>query len=630
MIRLSIIIPYYNCKKYLDELLNCISSQITDEVEVIVVDDGSDQKYKAEHSWVNVYRKRNGGAGSARNKGIELSHGEYIAFIDADDLVSPDYVSKILGETADGFDVCEFSWKSLDYSGTQFNYKLRSDNDRLSNPSACTRVFSRAYIGDIRFSEIKDAAEDEDFSRRCGYLTNNDIKRAVITDYLYFYRTSAENSNTKRFKQGLYNTKRVVYYYDHVTSEMTWLIDEIRKDDEQNEVWLLTKQNDLPELARWCQISKPFRLWTHYLKGDPYNDCEIITSAPRAQVVVYIRHLHVIGGIETFLLNFAHFMSKYYDLVVMSDDISDELFKRISAMVPIMNTKNKIICDTLIMLRILDTIPTNVEYKQLISMCHACKTNPKWHMNPDADIQVNVSQASKDSFGDEAADSVIIHNLIRKDERRALILVSATRYPAPDKGNNGERMMQLAKMLNDADIPFLWFNFSDGQIRNAPKGFYNMGLYYDIQPYIARADYLVQLSDSEAYSYSILEALINNTAVIVTPFPSATEQGVVDGENGYIVPFDMDFDVHKLLQVPVFEYIYDNERIIKQWRKLLGNKKPSRKYNPGEHVTVCVNKIYTDIVLKKTLHKGEVVQMTLDRATYLQNMHFVNIINTTY
>ena len=628
MIKLSIIIPYYNCKKYLDELLDCLAPQITDAVEVIIVDDGSDQKYKTAYEWAKVYRKCNGGAGSARNKGIEASNGEYISFIDADDLVAPDYVAKIFEKVENGFDVLEFSWRSLTRDGAQFDYRLKSENDRLSNPSACTRVFSRAYIGDIRFSEIKDAAEDEDFSRRCGYLINNDYKRAVITDYLYFYRTSTENSNTKRFKQGYYNTKRVVYYYDHVTSDMTWLIDQIRKDDEHNEVWLLTCQNDLPELARWCQISKPFRLWTHYLKGDPYHDCEVITLVPRTQVVLYVKHLHVIGGIESFILNFAHFMTKYYDIVLMSDDISAELYKRISAMVPIAKTKNKIICDTLIMVRILDTVPTNVEYNQLISMCHACKTNPQWHMNPDADIRVNVSQASTESFEEEAEDSVVIHNLIRKDERKALILVSATRYPAPDKGKNGERMMQLAKMLNDADIPFLWFNFSEGQIRNAPKGFYNMGLCYDIQPYIARADYLIQLSDSEAYSYSILEALINNTAVIVTPIPSAVEQGVVDGENGYIVPFDMDFDVHELLQVPEFNYTYDNERIIKQWRKLLGNKKPLHKYNPGEHVTVCVNKLYTDIALNQTLHPGEMVQMTLDRATYLQNMQFVNIINT--
>ena len=78
MIKLSIIIPYYNCKKYLDELLDCLAPQITDAVEVIIVDDGSDQKYKTAYEWAKVYRKCNGGAGSARNKGIEASNGEYI------------------------------------------------------------------------------------------------------------------------------------------------------------------------------------------------------------------------------------------------------------------------------------------------------------------------------------------------------------------------------------------------------------------------------------------------------------------------------------------------------------------------------------------------------------------------
>lgn len=627
MIRLSIIIPYYNCKKYLDELLNCLSSQITEEVEVIVVDDGSDQKYKAEHSWVNVYRKHNGGAGSARNKGIEVSHGEYIAFIDADDLVSPDYVSKILKKTADGFDVCEFSWKSLDYSGTQFNYKLRSDNDRLSNPSACTRVFSRAYIGDIRFSEIKDAAEDEDFSRRCGYLTNNDIKRAVITNYLYFYRTSAENSNTKRFKQGLYNTKRVVYYYDHVTSEMTWLIDEIRKDDEYNEVWLLTKQNDLPELARWCQISKPFRLWTHFIKGEPYHDAEIIDIPYQTQVVLFINQLNIIGGIETFILHFSKIMSQYYDIALVVGNAPELYLAKVRQYIKVIkyNTSTRVVCDTLIMLRILDSKPSNIIYKRSIQMCHACKTNPEWSIPQDSDYIVNVSETSRKSFGTEAKNGMVIHNLIDVKPKQTLFLMSATRMPAPDKGNYEQRMRRLCAMLHEANIPFIWLNFSEGQMREAPIGFYNLGMTDNVQDFMQKADYVVQLSDSEAFSYTLLEALMINKPVIVTPFESTKDMGIVDGENGYIVPFDMDFDVKRLLDIPSFTYRYDVDKIIRQWRKMLGKTQPKHDYHLDSLVSVIVISRYKDIELGQTLEAGTYMRMRTGRAHHLQDLGLVTI-----
>ena len=198
--------------------------------------------------------------------------------------------------------------------------------------------------------------------------------------------------------------------------------------------------------------------------------------------------------------------------------------------------------------------------------------------------------------------------------KKALFLISATRIPAPDKGKNELRMRKLAEMLNDADIPFLWYNFSEGNIPDPPKGLINVGIFMDIQPYIARADYLVQLSDSEAWSYSILEALIQNTAVLVCPFPSAIEMGIKDGENGYILPYDMDFDVNKLLDVPQFTYEYDNEPIIAAWQKILGKAKSKKckKVNSDRSKVIVLNK-YFDMELNRLLDAGTIVVMKNDR-----------------
>ena len=67
MIKLSIIIPAYNAEPYIDELINSLKPQITDEVEVLVVDDGSRQPYLAPYDFVKVFRKENGGCSTARN-----------------------------------------------------------------------------------------------------------------------------------------------------------------------------------------------------------------------------------------------------------------------------------------------------------------------------------------------------------------------------------------------------------------------------------------------------------------------------------------------------------------------------------------------------------------------------------
>ena len=207
-------------------------------------------------------------------------------------------------------------------------------------------------------------------------------------------------------------------------------------------------------------------------------------------------------------------------------------------------------CDSLIILSFLDPIPTNVSAGQKIRMVHACKTESDWKIPKDADDTVWVSETAMRSFG--VKDGNVIHNMIRSPEQKALLLVSATRFPAPDKGDIERRMRQLSKMLNDAKIEHIWLNFSDGRMSDPPKNFYNMGSSEEMPAIIKAADYMVQLSDSECWSYSCLEALTAGTALICTPFPSTKEMGVIDGVNAHVVPFDMIFDVRRLLKVPEF------------------------------------------------------------------------------
>lgn len=148
MKKLSIIVPAYNAEPEIHELLDRLNPQITDEVEVVVVDDGSDIPFKTVYKWVKVIRQQNRGLSSARNVGIENTTGEYIAFIDADDLVSENYISLILSKIP--FDYLEMSWKS--FGGAFYHCKLNTDNDRLTNPAVWARVNNRNFIGDLRFN----------------------------------------------------------------------------------------------------------------------------------------------------------------------------------------------------------------------------------------------------------------------------------------------------------------------------------------------------------------------------------------------------------------------------------------------------------------------------------------------
>ena len=107
---LSIIIPYYEGGVYTVELLERIGMQITDEVEVILVDDGSPTPFKKktidyDFEWLKVIRQKNKRCAGARNTGIRRSTGEYIQFIDADDMIPDYFISRLLREiTENPFD----------------------------------------------------------------------------------------------------------------------------------------------------------------------------------------------------------------------------------------------------------------------------------------------------------------------------------------------------------------------------------------------------------------------------------------------------------------------------------------------------------------------------------------------
>ncbi len=565
--KLSIIIPYYNTRVFTDELLRILKKQITQDVEVILIDDGSNEEYCPNYEWINVIRTNNNGQAKARNLGLNRATGDYIQFIDSDDLVADDFIKRLFEKMQDGNDLIEFSWKSTG-SGTRFDYKI-SEGQRLTNPSVCTRCFKRSYIGKTRFSEKKDATEDEDFSRRLGYLTEP-VTVSVISDYMYFYRTDAQGSNVKRYKQGLCKTKRIVYYFDKVDADRADILEAIKKDDEENEVFLLTNKCDLPELKRYCQILPSYvRIWTHFLKGEPFTNVEIIQTPFKAEIILYINFLARLGGIETFIYQFAKMM-KNRDVALVCEKVPEEQERKLSQVVKVIayQKDRTYLCDNLIMLRILDLKPKNIFYRNSVQMCHACKTSPIWIIPKNCEHIVTVSETSRESFG---VNAKVIHNPIEVTKENALVLISATRIPAPDKGGNEWRMKRLAEMLNEAHIPFIWFNFSDNALEDAPQGFVNVGARDDIQPYLRRADYLVQLSESEAWSYSVLEALSNNVPVIVTPFKSAYEMGIEEGRNGHIVPFNMDFDVKTLLNVPRFKFNVKeyNKQIAEQWGEIL-------------------------------------------------------------
>jgi len=622
--KLSIIIPYYNAEPYTSELLEVLAPQVTNEVEVIVVDDGSREPFKTDYKWCKVIRQDNGGVSKARNVGIEKSSGEYMSFIDADDLVSDDYVEQIIKKMP--FDYLDMSWRTFKGKGLQAQQKLNSQSDRLPNPSACTRAFSRAFIGDHRFNERKDSAEDEDFTRHLFY--GRDAKVAVITDFAYFYRTYVNNSKTKKYVSGRTKTKRIVYNLPKITKDMTYLIDEIRKEDEVNEVYLMTKYNELPELAEYAQIMPPQSVRGMELRGEPTKLFTLIETPYVTQVAIYAKELDQVNGRTTFVYNFCRFMKDYYDIAVFYESGDMSAIRKLRNIVDTRKIGSRLIsCDTLIVNSIHDDVPFVFAYEQRIQMVHACKTNKSWKI-PESDRTVFVSYTAMESWG--AKGATFIHNMIAPADDKPLILVSATRV-SDEKGQH--RIVEFGRLLKSKGVKYQWLLFTDLPIKGMTEDMVQMPVVSDITAFIKSADYVVHLSDIEAWSYVIIESLVNNTPVITTPITMLTELAFEPGKNGYVIPFDVNDTTDNMIdeivhKIPKFTFKYDNDTSVNMWRDILGNTTPNKTYSPEQNVTVRILAEYDDIELQKHMLVNEFVKMPISRAEYLQNEHgFVEIID---
>ena len=118
--KVSIIVPIYNVEKYLHQCVNSLLNQILKDIEIILVDDESPDncpamcdEYAKQDSRIKVIHKKNEGLGYARNSGLEIATGEYIAFVDSDDYVELDAYQKLYSIAVDKkTDVLYFFWMS--------------------------------------------------------------------------------------------------------------------------------------------------------------------------------------------------------------------------------------------------------------------------------------------------------------------------------------------------------------------------------------------------------------------------------------------------------------------------------------------------------------------------------------
>ena len=333
--------------------------------------------------------------------------------------------------------------------------------------------------------------------------------------------------------------------------------------------------------------------------------------------VFYVPHFNVIGGIETYIYEL---VKKYdYDITIVYSDLTSDInqLNRIRKYARVIKLgTEKIKCERLFIMYRSNIDMFDADY--IIQITHADykAQNLKPNLDPRINEHYGVSKAVAKTYEEiSGLETKVCYNpLTIEKPKKVLTLISATRL-TKEKGR--DRMIKLAEELDNKGIPYIWLVFTNNRLPFPNPNIIYMEPRLDIRNYIAKADYLVQLSDTEAWSYSVLESLCLGTPVIVTPIPCFEEMGIKSGVNGYVLPFTMDNipieDIYN--KIPKFEFKAPKDK----YDELLV-KKP-KTYNPNELFLCRALKNYYDVVFKKDIKKGNLLPepITRERAEELRN-----------
>lgn len=235
----SIIIPVYKVEKYLSRCVESILKQTYKNIEIILVDDGSPDESPAicddfarKYKNINVIHKNNGGLSSARNAGLDICKGKYIAFVDSDDYVDSNFIMRLYNaiEKNDA-DIAMLQYAEVSEENNlpaiapakEILYKKKEVEKaflELKVDSVCVGLYRKEIIGNHRFIEEK-TSEDIPFN----FEVFKEAQTFVYIPekrYYYFYNPDSISNGSldKNMLNYLYFRKMIVDYYDDKDEEL--------------------------------------------------------------------------------------------------------------------------------------------------------------------------------------------------------------------------------------------------------------------------------------------------------------------------------------------------------------------------------------------------------------------------
>lgn len=266
----SIIIPCFNSEKYISECLNSILAQTYSNWEAICINDGSTDntmeflnQYAMSDYRYKVVSQLNAGVSAARNKALSICRGEYVCFVDSDDIVEPNFLTSLLGLVNNETDlaICGFTRSMSLSSSVSSNYIVMDSNkcveriilDKSFNPQICCMLFRHDIIKEKHLEFVVGCTRGEDREFIMKYLVYSN-KVCYSNNSLYHYRVNDQSAMAAfsiRSLTSIEAAQRTVNYYKRVNYSVRGIDFEFSRT-----LWkfmilsILSGQNDLYQIIR--------------------------------------------------------------------------------------------------------------------------------------------------------------------------------------------------------------------------------------------------------------------------------------------------------------------------------------------------------------------------------------------
>lgn len=223
----SVIIPVYHVEKYLQRCVESTINQTYKDIEIILVDDGGDDKcpamcdqYAKADKRIKVIHKTNGGLSDARNAGLDIAKGDYVIFVDSDDYIESDTCQKfaqcinmsnpdiVIGSAAVEGGKCNLNHPIFTGTISGKEYLLKAYREKHAPMAVWLNVYRKDFLNQnhLRF-KYGILHEDEQFTPRAFLLSQN----VICLDYCFYHYIIRDNSITtqndrRKNARDLYNT----------------------------------------------------------------------------------------------------------------------------------------------------------------------------------------------------------------------------------------------------------------------------------------------------------------------------------------------------------------------------------------------------------------------------------------